>query len=204
MNSKYDEAALKNGTHSPQAPTCEHEFLNLEEKRPPPHDRTDGHDDANDRHTDVFVPPNGGLQAWLCVLAGFLIFVNVWGVVSSFGAFEAFYLRELLSNDSASAISWIGSVQAFLVVFVGIFAGPLFDRGFLRPLILLGSFLTVFGMFMLSLSTNFYQVFLSQALCVGLGQGLTYIPALALISSYFTTKRPIAIGVAAVGSSVGG
>jgi MFS family permease len=78
------------------------------------------------------------------------------------------------------------------------------DRGYLRPLILSGSFLTVFGMFMLSLSTKYYQVFLTQAFCVGLGQGLTYIPALALISSYFTTRRPIAIGVAAIGSSVGG
>ena len=57
---------------------------------------------------------------------------------------------------------------------------------------------------MTSLGSSFYQIFLAQGVCVGLGQGITYIPCLALISTYFTTKRPIAIGIAAVGSSVGG
>jgi hypothetical protein len=128
MNNEHDEAALEHGTHIPRSPTHEHGSLDLDEKRTPSSDRTNDHNEASDRHPEVFVPPNGGLQAWLCVLAGFLIFVNVWGVVSSFGAFQAFYLRELLSDNSTSAISWIGSVQAFLVVFVGIFAGPLFGE----------------------------------------------------------------------------
>ncbi|KAK5190624.1 hypothetical protein LTR99_003460 [Exophiala xenobiotica] len=152
----------------------------------------------------VFTPPNGGLQAWLLVLALFLIFANTWGNTSTFGAFQAFYLHNLLSSQSASAISWIGSVQAFLVVFVGVFAGPLFDMGWLRPMAFVGSFLTVFGMFMTSLAHTYYQVFLAQGVCVGFGSGLTYVPALAIVSKYFTTKRPIAIGVGAVGSSVGG
>jgi len=95
-------------------------------------------------------------------------------------------------------------VQAFLVVFIGVFTGPLFDMGYLRVMIVTGCFLTVFGMMMTSLATTFYQVFLAQGICVGLGEGITYIPCLALISTYFTTRRPIAIGVAAVGSSVGG
>ncbi len=25
-----------------------------------------------------YIPPNGGLAAWLCVLAGFFVFVNSW------------------------------------------------------------------------------------------------------------------------------
>ncbi|KIW91709.1 uncharacterized protein Z519_07677 [Cladophialophora bantiana CBS 173.52] len=151
-----------------------------------------------------FVPPNGGFEAWLLVFAGFLVFANVWGIVSTFGAFQAFYIRDLLSTESASAISWIGSVQAFLVVFTGVFGGPLFDRGYLRSLVFTGCFLTVFGMMMTSLAKSYYQVFLAQGICVGLGAGLSYVPTLALISTYFTTKRPIAIGIAAVGSSVGG
>jgi hypothetical protein len=31
----------------------------------------------DDQHED-FHPPNGGLEAWLLVLAGFLVFVNTW------------------------------------------------------------------------------------------------------------------------------
>lgn len=36
-----------------------------------------------------------------------------------------------------------------------------------------------------------------------MGGGIAYIPALVVISSYFTTRRPIAIGCASIGSSVG-
>jgi hypothetical protein len=32
---------------------------------------------TEDQH-EAFVPPNGGLEAWLLVLAGFLVFVNTW------------------------------------------------------------------------------------------------------------------------------
>jgi MFS family permease len=55
-----------------------------------------------------------------------------------------------------------------------------------------------------SLSTSYPAVFLAQGICTGLGEGMTYVPALAVISTHFTTKRPIAIGVASLGSSVGG
>jgi predicted MFS family arabinose efflux permease len=48
------------------------------------------------------------------------------------------------------------------------------------------------------------QVFLAQGICVGLGSGLAYIPALAVISMNFTTKRPIAVGCSSIGSTVGG
>lgn len=64
-------------------------------------------------------------------------------------------------------------------------------------------FLIVFGMMMASLATSYYQVFLAQALCVGLGSGLVSVPALAVISTRYTTKRPIAIGLASAGLSTG-
>jgi len=46
---------------------------------------------------------------------------------------------------------------------------------------------------------------LSQGLCFGLGAGLSYIPAVALISTQFSAKRrPFALGCASLGVSVGG
>lgn len=47
------------------------------------------------------------------------------------------------------------------------------------------------------------QILLAQGFCIGLGGGISYIPALAVVSTSFTTKRPIAIGCASIGSSVG-
>ncbi|RDH35064.1 MFS general substrate transporter [Aspergillus welwitschiae] len=147
--------------------------------------------------------PNGGLEGWLSVLAGFCVFVNSWGLISCYGAFQEFYQTVLLPDESPSTISWIGSIQATLIVMVGMVTGPLVDSGYLRPLIVSGSFLVVFGMMMLSLATEYYQVLLAQGFCVGIGGGITYIPAMVVISSHFTTKRPIAIGCASIGSSVG-
>ncbi|KAJ4413897.1 hypothetical protein N0V82_008252 [Gnomoniopsis sp. IMI 355080] len=45
---------------------------------------------------------------------------------------------------------------------------------------------------------------LAQGFCVGLGAGAINIPAFALISSKFTTRRPIALGCASTGASIGG
>ncbi|KAF2181512.1 MFS monocarboxylate transporter [Zopfia rhizophila CBS 207.26] len=149
-------------------------------------------------------PPNGGIEAWLFVLAGFFIFMNSWGISSTFGAFLAHYRTELLPDKSSSTLSWIGSVQSTLVTIVGILTGPLTDRGYLRPVMIVGHFMVVFGMFTISLSTEYYQVMLAQGFCVGFGAGTINIPAFAIISSKFTTRRPFALGCASTGASIGG
>lgn len=56
---------------------------------------------------------------------------------------------------------------------------------------------------MLSLCNQYYQVVLAQGLCTGLGGGLIYVPALAIVSSQFSTKRPLAVGIASTGSNIG-
>ena len=111
----------------------------------------------------------------------------------------------LLPGVSSSAISWIGSVQVFLVIVLGALTGPLFDAGYLRPLLSLGCTLIVVGMATLSLATAYWHVFLSQALCVGLGAGLIYVPSLAFVATLFPpSTRPWAIGCANSGGSAGG
>ncbi|KAJ5923395.1 hypothetical protein N7454_008640 [Penicillium verhagenii] len=156
------------------------------------------------QHNELAKPKiNGGLQAWLAVVALFCVFVNSWGILTTYGAFQEYYETSLLSGQSPSAISWVGSIQATLIPMVGIVSGPLVDSGYLRPLIVTGSFFTVFGLMMTSLATEYYQILLAQGFCIGLGGGISYIPALTVVSTSFTTKRPIAIGCASIGSSVG-
>lgn len=125
------------------------------------------------------------------------------GLTNSFGVFETFYTEDLLKTSSASAISWIGSIQLFLTMVVGVFAGWFLDAGYLQPLLLAGSFLEVFGMFMTSLCTKYWQVLLAQGICVGLGSGLLGLTSVAVIPLYFSKKRMIALGIAATGSSLG-
>ncbi|KAF4221653.1 hypothetical protein CNMCM6457_001804 [Aspergillus fumigatiaffinis] len=149
-------------------------------------------------------PPNGGLAAWSGVFASFLLFLSTWGFSTAFGAFQSYYQSDLLHTLSPSSIAWVGTVNAFFLISTGVIAGPLFDRGYLHHLMIAGCFLTTFGLMMLSLATQYYQVFLSQGLCCGLGSGLIYVPALSLVSTQFTTRRGIAIGLVTSGASVGG
>ncbi|ESZ97359.1 hypothetical protein SBOR_2243 [Sclerotinia borealis F-4128] len=152
-------------------------------------------------HADI---PNGGTVAWLQVLGSFFLFFNSWGIVNMFGAFQTFYEGDLLSHESPSSISWIGSIQAFLLLLVGVITGPLFDAGLFRPLLATGTFLVVFGMMMTSISKTYWEVILSQAVCMGIGLGCLFVPSVAIVSTYFSTRKAFATGIAASGSSLGG
>ena len=125
------------------------------------------------------------------------------GFTLTFGAFQASYQTGLLSTSSPSAISWIGTIQSWLLIMVGVLAGPLFDMGYYRTMLIVGNFGVVFGVFMLSLAQSYWQVFLAQGVCMGLGAGFLYVPSIALIGLSFSRKRALAQGIVMSGIAVG-
>ena len=147
-------------------------------------------------------PPDGGFQAWLQVALGHLIIFNTWGYINSFGVFQEYYTSTL--NRAPSDISWVGSIQIFLLFFIGTFSGRATDAGYFRFTLIIGATLEVFCIFMTSLCTEYWQLFLAQGLGQGIGCGLMFCPTLALISTYFVKRRGIAIGIVASGSATGG
>ncbi|OBZ66090.1 Riboflavin transporter MCH5 [Grifola frondosa] len=149
--------------------------------------------------------PEGGLAGWTTVLGSFLIQFCGFGYSTSFGVYQSFYVREYLTNESPSTISWIGSINAFLVISAGLVAGRLYDRGYFYPILYGGSLLISFSLFMLSLAkpNHFYQIFLSQGLGAGLGAGMIYVPSVAVVSHYFQRRRALAMMIVASGSSFG-
>lgn len=149
-------------------------------------------------------PPDGGLLAWLHVLGAFFLFFNSWGILNAFGVFQTYYESGALFEASSSNISWIGSIQSFMLLVVGIFSGPLYDRGYLRSLILVGSFGVVFGHMMLSLCTEYWQVLLAQGFCVGIGAGCLFVPSVSVLPTYFRKKIGLTVGLGSSGSSFGG
>lgn len=147
-------------------------------------------------------PPDGGLAGWTQALMAHLTVFNTWGYINSFGVFQTYYVETL--GHPPSDISWVGSVQIFLIFFVGTFSGRATDYGLFRLTFLAGSILQLLGVFMTSLSTKYWQLFLAQGICTGLGEGLLFCPVLALVSTYFSKKRSLAIGIGASGSATGG
>ncbi|KAK3369967.1 putative monocarboxylate permease [Podospora didyma] len=149
-------------------------------------------------------PPNGGTLAWLQVLGAFFLNFNTWGLLNTFGIFQSEYSHGLLRESSASAISWIGSVQAFLMLVVCVLCGRLLDAGYFYVDITVGVLLAVLGMMMTSLATQYWHVLLSQGVVVGIGAGMCFIPSIQIVGTYFSTRRSTAMGIAATGSSIGG
>jgi MFS family permease len=91
-----------------------------------------------------------------------------------------------------------------MVLLVGTISGPIFDRGYLTSLLVVGATLIVFGHMMLSLCQTYWQSLLAQGFTIGIGAGCLYIPSIAIMPTYFTTRIGLAIGLAASGSSMGG
>lgn len=147
-------------------------------------------------------PPDGGLQAWLQVLIAHLVIFNTWGYINSFGVFQTYYLSTL--EQSPSQISWIGSVQVFLLFFIGTFSGRATDAGYFRPTFIIGTVLVLLGVFTTSVCTEYWQLFLAQGICTGVGNGLLFCPTLAILPTYFSKKRAMAVGLAASGTTTGG
>ncbi|KAH8664412.1 major facilitator superfamily domain-containing protein [Xylariales sp. PMI_506] len=153
---------------------------------------------------DLTIRPDGGLEAWLQVCSSWAVIFCTFGLVNSFGVYQAYYEQVLLTTSSSSDISWIGSIQGFLLLSGGIVSGPLFDKGYFRHMVCIGLFFIVFGMFMTSLCTTYWQVFLAQGLCVGLGCGIVFLPATAILSQYFSKRVALATGLGSSGSPTAG
>lgn len=147
-------------------------------------------------------PPDGGARAWVQVACGFLVIFTTWGYVNAFGAFQSYYTGIL--PVSASAISWIGSVQIFLSLSLGVVTGRLLDAGFFFPTYIVGATIQVLGVFLMSISTKYWQLMLTQGVLTGLGNGIFFTPTLALVTTYFDKRRGIAVGLVTTGNSLGG
>jgi predicted MFS family arabinose efflux permease len=157
---------------------------------------------TKDSGIDPGPPPDGGLQAWTQAVLVHLVIFNTWGYVNSFGLFQTYYTESLAT--SPSAISWVGSVQIFLLFFIGTFSGRATDAGFFKVSFITGSVLQLVGIFTTSVCTKYWQLFLAQGVCTGIGNGLVFVPSVSLASVYFLKNRSLAIGFCASGSATGG
>jgi hypothetical protein len=91
----------------------------------------------------TFEVPDGGWSAYSVVLGSWLLFTATFGYVNAFGVYQAYYISAL--DTPSSAISWIGSVQIWIQFSMGLLVGKLFDDGYCRALIVVGSTLFVFS-----------------------------------------------------------
>jgi nitrate/nitrite transporter NarK len=132
-------------------------------------------------------------------------------------------LQHQLSQYSPSTISWISSLETFckltptrivhsfyiLIEFVGMFffgpiIGKLYDAYGSRYILLLGTFLHIFGLMMASISSKYWHFIICQGIVSASGASFIFYPALGDVSTWFFKRRAFALGIMASGSSMGG
>ena len=166
---------------------------------------------------------------WVQVVAGFFLMFNSWyaqylilvndpvniqrrGLINAFGVFQEYYSSFDPTLATPSSISWIGSLQTFLLLACGSATGSLVDRGHAKLMSFSGCALVTLGLLFTSFSGEFtsalrpvyYQVLLSQGILSGLGMSLLLVPSTAIVPTYFTQNRAFAVGLANTGASLGG
>ncbi|KAH7925197.1 MFS general substrate transporter [Leucogyrophana mollusca] len=152
-------------------------------------------------------PPNfveGGTHGYLTILGGFLNCFAMWGQINAFGSYQVWYLEHQLSNRSASEISWIGTLQLWVLFVSGSIIGRLFDAHGPRVLVISGTIIYTFSLMMTSLASQYYQFILAQGLLFGIGSGLLFFPCVSATATHFIKYRATAIGIVLSGAGVGG
>ncbi|CAE6532578.1 unnamed protein product [Rhizoctonia solani] len=150
--------------------------------------------------------PDGGIVAWSTVAGAWLVLFCSFGYINAFGVYQDYYTRIYMTNKTSSDIAWIGSTQLCLQFLMGLVSGKLFDEGYLHVTVGFGSLLYIFCLFMLSLAKQeqYYQVFLPQAIGLGISLGFIFLPSISVISHHFSGRRSLAMGIAVSGASCGG
>ncbi|KAK7924324.1 MFS general substrate transporter [Apiospora marii] len=147
--------------------------------------------------------PDGGPKAWLVAAGGASVFFCCLGFANSFGTFSQYYATHQLPHKTPDDIAWIGSLNSYLQMAMGLFGGPAFDRWGAK-VVRIAAILYVIMMMVLSLCKEYWHFMLVQAVIMGTLQGFMQIPAFAAVSHYFDKKRAAALGIVVAGSSVGG
>lgn len=148
--------------------------------------------------------PDGGRAAWLVVLGAWCAMFCSFGWINCIGIFQEYYQGHQLAEYTPSTIAWIPSMEVFLMFAGGPIFGYIFDCYGPRYLLFCGSVCHVFGLMMASLSSEYYQFFLSQGVCSAIGASAIFYPAMNVLPTWFLRNRAAAFGIAASGSSLGG
>ncbi|KAI0892954.1 major facilitator superfamily domain-containing protein [Annulohypoxylon nitens] len=160
--------------------------------------------DSTPTRLDPNAFPDGGFQAWFCIAGGFCTVFSSFGWVNCIGVFQDYYQAHQLSSYSPSSVAWISATESFMLFFIGVISGKFADNYGPRWPLLFGSVLHIFGLMMISISKEYYQIFLAQCICSGIGTSFLFYPTVAAAGTWFKKHRALAFGIMVSGSSLGG
>lgn len=140
-------------------------------------------------------------EGWKVVAATHVLTAVTFGAAYSFSATFPGLAAEFSASRGETAL--VFSISAFLFYSLGAIAGPLADRRSPRSLVVLGLAAMILGYIGASRAGSLLSLYIWYGFGVGFGIGLSYVPALGVVQSWFIRKRSQASGIATAGLGLG-
>lgn len=130
---------------------------------------------------------------WVVVAASTFILFLIWGGHYSFGVF-LLPLTETFEATRAT-ISGLVFVRTLLSGIFSLGTGVLADRYGAKKVISAGVLLAGLGWGLSYFATQLWHVYLLFGVMGGMGMAAVHVPAVSAVSRWFTTRRPLALGI---------
>ena len=138
---------------------------------------------------------------WVVVAAAFSLMFVGFGAAYSFAAFFGAFQSQF--SASRGHVSLVFSVAAFLWFTLGAPGGVLADRLGPRRVAFAGVACLVAALALASVAPSVGMLYLTYSVGMGVGVGLTYVPAVGAVQPWFVTNRAFASGLAVAGIGAG-
>jgi MFS family permease len=145
--------------------------------------------------------PGSSSYGWVVVAAAFTLMCVGFGAAYSFAAFFSAFEAEF--GASRGHIALVFSVAAFLWFACGAPAGVLADRFGPRKVALVGVASLAAGLAIASIAGSITTLYVTYSIGMGIGVGLTYVPAVGAVQPWFGANRAFASGLAVAGIGAG-
>lgn len=126
-------------------------------------------------------------------------------LLKSFSVFLAYYLsHDLFPGTSNLEYAFVGGLSMSCALLVAPLATAVMGRLGTRATRNIGAVLQFVSSISASFATEIWHLFLSQALCFGLGMGFLFVGTSGIPAQWFRRRRSLANGITAAGSGFGG
>nr|XP_014349689.1 PREDICTED: monocarboxylate transporter 7-like isoform X2 [Latimeria chalumnae] len=154
----------------------------------------------NEPHIPTTPMYTDGGYGWVVVASCFVVSGLTSSIIKAFGVF--FLDVQEHFDEASSNVAWVTSIVAAVFHLFAPVTSALSIPFTHRVIIMIGGLLSMLGMLLGSFGISLIWMYATTGLLLGIGVSFSWIPAVSMVSQYFTERRPLANAIASSGECV--